>query len=345
LPHKQIGIGIIGCGRIGRLHAHNISRHVSKARLVGLADPFIEKGDMEWVRELGSPLTYTDYRDLLAHPDVDAVFICSPTTTHAEYLIEAATLGKHVFCEKPIDLRIERTEEALTVAREAGIVLQVGFNRRFDPSFANVRERCKAGEIGQIDIIKITSRDPEPPPIMYIEQSGGIFVDMSIHDIDMCRYIAGSEVTAVQAAGSVRADAAIGEAGDVDTAVLMLFFENGAMAVIDNSRQACYGYDQRIEVFGRLGMLRAENDTPTRVESFTGAGWQADKPHWYFPQRFERAFVREVEAFVDSVERRAAPMVGGEDGLAALLIAQAANQALRLQRRVVIDEIMEQKAA
>jgi len=237
-------------------------------------------------------------------------------------------------------MTLEGAEEALQVARSAGVLLQVGFNRRFDPSFANVRERYRSGEIGTVDIMRITSRDPEPPPsIDWIKSSGGLFHDMTAHDFDMCRYVAGSEIEAVCAAGAVRVDEAIGQAGDIDTCVVTLWLENGALCSIDNSREAVYGYDMRMEVFGRKGMLRALNETPTRVESVKSEGTLTDKPHYWFRERFPESMLRQAESFLDAVMTRSAPLVSGADALTALRVALAADISMREKRVVRVDEI------
>ncbi len=217
--------------------------------------------------------------------------------------------------------------------------MQVGFNRRFDHNFAEVQRAAAAGEVGKVQIVKITSRDPQPPPLDYVKVSGGLFLDMTIHDFDMARFLAGSEVTEVYAAADVLIDPAIGKAGDVDTAVVTLRFENGAIGVIDNSRQAAYGYDQRVEVFGTKGMLRAENDTATHVARMTAEGQHTDKPLWFFLERYTEAFVTESAAFVRALTEQSAAPVTGSDGLKAILIGLAATRSAKEHRPVKIEEI------
>ena len=265
--------------------------------------------------------------------------MCSSTDTHARIVEEAATAGKHIFCEKPIDLDVGRVRSALDAVRAAGVALQIGFNRRFDHNFSTVQDKVTAGEIGQVHLVKITSRDPEPPPAEYVRVSGGLFLDMTIHDFDMARFLAGSEVIAVSAAGVVLVDPSIGEAGDIDTAVVTLWFENGAIGVIDNSRQAVYGYDQRVEVFGSAGMVQAENDTSARVTRTGVEGSVSQKPLWFFLERYTQAFLSESEAFVAALREGTAPRVTGEDGLKPILIGLAAQKSLREARVVRVEEI------
>ncbi len=335
---KTIKIGIIGTGRIGRVHAMSLVRDVPGVEVTMVADPYVDNATA-WLDELGIAGRTTDYKEIIAKDEIDAVYICSVTSTHAMIMVEAARAGKDIFCEKPIDLDIAKVREALETVKECGVRLQLGFNRRFDPSFRAVRDRTAAGEVGPVDIIKISSRDPEPPPIEYVKGSGGMFLDMTIHDFDMARFLAGSEVTAVHAAAAVRVDPAIGEAGDVDTAIITLWFESGAMAVIDNSRAAIYGYDQRIEVFGRKGMLRAENNTPTRVEYFGPDSVSADKPLFFFLERYADAYSAESRAFVEAIRQGTEPEVTGIDGLLPLYIGTAAGRSYKEKRVVTIDEV------
>lgn len=250
---KTIKIGIIGAGRIGRVHAENIAKFVPEMEIKTIADPYMSQETVEFLRRLRVPNIVQDADVILNDPEIKAVVVCSPTDLHAEYAIKVARAGKDVFVEKPVDYRIERVREVITEAKKAGVKLQVGFNRRFDHNHRAVYEAVRAGKVGKVNLVKISSRDPEPPTIDYVKVSGGIFYDMMVHDFDMARFLAGSEVTEVFAYGGVLVDPAIGEAGDVDTAVVSLKFANGAMGVIDNSRKAVYGYDQRVEVFGSEG--------------------------------------------------------------------------------------------
>ncbi len=245
---KKLRIGVIGTGRIGRLHANNLVSSVKDADVVAVSDMNLPAAG-EVAEALQIPACYADYHEILNDPTIDAVFICSSTDTHSVISMEAARAGKHIFCEKPIDHDLDKIREVLKTVKEAGVLYQVGFNRRFDRNFKHIHEVVADGGVGEVQIVKVTSRDPEAPPISYVKVSGGIFVDMTIHDFDMMRYLSGSEVTEVSAVGACLVNPEIAEAGDVDTCIITLRFANGALGVIDNSRQAVYGYDQRVEVF------------------------------------------------------------------------------------------------
>ena len=257
---KAITVGLVGAGRIGRLHAENLAYRIPEAELVAVSDIFVEAAESV-AADLQIPAAYQDHRRLLEDESIQAVLICSSTDTHAQIMEEAAEAGKQIFCEKPIALDLGRIDQALDAVDQAGVKLQVGFNRRFDPNFRRAQEIVAAGEIGEPHLLRITSRDPEPPPVEYVKLSGGIFLDMTIHDFDMARFLMGSEVEEIYAAGGVLVDPEIGRAGDIDTAIVTLYFANGALGTIDNSRQAVYGYDQRVEVFGSGGMVAVSNNT------------------------------------------------------------------------------------
>jgi myo-inositol 2-dehydrogenase/D-chiro-inositol 1-dehydrogenase len=244
-------------------------------------------------------------------------------------MIECARAGKHIFCEKPIALDPDIIRNALAEVEKSGVKLQVGFNRRFDPNFAAVQEQIASGALGEPHIIRITSRDPAPPPAEYVASSGGLFMDMTIHDFDMARFLCGSEVTEVHAYGAVLVDPEIGKAGDIDTAVISLKFANGALGIIENSRKAVYGYDQRVEVFGAKGTAMADNNTPTSMVVLNESGTIRDKPLYFFLERYEKAFIAEMQAFVDAVRENESTAVSGTDGLAPVLIALAAQQSLK----------------
>ncbi len=246
----KINIGIIGAGRIGRLHAKSISYHIPGAKVLGITD-IIKDGLSDFAEELGIEKVYENHEELLDDPLIDAVLICSSTDTHADIAVKAAQKGKHIFCEKPVDLTPEKVLQVGEAVEKNNVFFQVGFNRRFDHNFAHIKNLVQAGEIGDVHVIKITSRDPAPPPAEYSAVSGGMFLDMTIHDFDMARFLADSEIVEVFANATCLVDPAIGEAGDVDTAVISLKFANGAIGVIDNSRQAAYGYDQRVEVLAQ----------------------------------------------------------------------------------------------
>ena len=329
---KTTTVGVLGAGRIGRLHTENLFR-MAGVRVKSIADPY---ADFDAWPPPGID-TGIDPSLVLDDPEIQAVLICSPTPTHADFTEAAATAGKHVFCEKPIDLDPERIRRTLEVVDAAGVRLQVGFNRRFDPTFSRVRQAVIDGDVGDIHIVKITSRDPEAPPVEYVQSSGGIFLDMTIHDFDMVRFLTGSEVEEVHAMGAVLIDPAIGEAGDVDTAVTTLKMANGALAVIENSRQAVYGYDQRVEVFGSKGSAEAGNETANRVTLSAGDGVRSDTPLYFFLERYQASFVAELEAFFACIRDDLEPPVGGRDGLMSVLVGLAAAKSMAENRPVKVE--------
>lgn len=336
---KQLNIGIIGAGRIGKVHMQSITYNVPTAKVLGITDVF-KDGLQELADKYGIEKVYDNYKEMLADKDVDAVLVCSSTDTHADISIEAAKAGKHVFCEKPVDLTPEKVQAVIDAVAQAGVKLQVGFNRRFDHNFAHVKNLINDGKVGNLELIKITSRDPEPPPAEYAAVSGGMFLDMTIHDFDMARFLAGSDVTEVYASATCLVDPAIGQAGDVDTAIINLKFENGALGVIDNSRRAAYGYDQRIEVFGSLGAAMASNDTPTNVTIMNSDGVTTDKPLYFFLERYMQSFRDEMVQFVDAVLNDKPTPTTGNDGLNSILVALAAKKSVKEGRPVKISEIM-----
>lgn len=335
---KQLQIGIIGAGRIGKVHAQSICRHVPAARVKIISD-VRQEGLREFADSLGIPRITGDYREILADREIDAVLICSPTTTHADLAMAAAGAGKHIFCEKPIDLDIRKIQQTIQAVRSANVKMQVGFNRRFDHNFSRIRQLISAGELGAVHIVRITSRDPAPPPLEYISQSGGIFLDMTIHDFDMALYLTGSPVREVYAATSVLIDPAIGTAGDADTAIVSLKFANGALGIIENSRQAVYGYDQRIEVLGANGAAEAFNDKATSVQLSSAAGVTTDKPLYFFLERYMASFSEEIRQFVDAIQAEKETPVTVEDGLEPVRIALAAKLSAAENRPVLLDEI------
>jgi len=336
---SPVNIGIIGAGRIGKVHAENIISSVPQGRLKAIADVNLTPEIEAWAKDLGVASVLKDPVDLLADKDIQAVLICSSTDTHANFVVAAAKAGKHIFCEKPVDLTVAKVRAALDAVEKAGVKLQVGFNRRFDHNFLRVRELVESGAVGTPQLIKISSRDPAPPALDYIAVSGGIFLDMTIHDFDMARYQAGSEVVEVYAAGANLIDPAIGKAGDVDTAIVTLRFESGALAVIDNSRQTAYGYDQRVEVFGGKGAAAAENDAPCTVKLSCESGVIGEKPLYFFLERYKESYVAEMRAFLDAVIHGKPTPVTGEDGLEDLRVGLAAKLSLAERRPVKLLEI------
>jgi myo-inositol 2-dehydrogenase / D-chiro-inositol 1-dehydrogenase len=337
-PEKTVRFGVIGAGRIGKIHAENLATRIPGVEVVAIADPVIQSA-RELAERLHVAKATADYHELLTDASIDAVAICSSTDTHAPILIEAAAAGKQIFCEKPIHAQIERIDAALAAVEKAGVKLQIGFNRRFDPNFRKVRQMVAEGKVGEVHILRITSRDPAPPPIEYVKVSGGIFFDMTIHDFDMARYLSGSEVEEVYVAGGVRVDPLIGEAGDIDTAVITLKFKNGAIGTIDNSRKAVYGYDQRVEVFGSKGMVAAANNTPDSTIYASADGVLSAKPLYFFLERYAESFLAEMREFVQAVRNGTPTPVTGADGRTPVLIAIAAARSYREGRPVCISEV------
>ena len=321
---NTLRIGIIGAGRIGRLHANNLKSRVPGAELVAVSDVYAPAAKA--VAAALGIAAYGDYHDILSDPAVDAVFICSSTDTHSPISIEAARAGKHIFCEKPIDHDLVKIKAVIEAVRTTGVKYQVGFNRRFDRNFKRVHEVVKQGGVGDVHIVKVTSRDPEAPTLSYVKTSGGIFLDMAIHDFDMVRYLTGSEVAEVSAFGACLVDPEIGRAGDVDTCTIMLRFENGALGVIDNSRQAVYGYDQRIEVFGSKGCVTADNETANNTTLYTADAVTREKPLWFFLERYNDAYIAEAQSFVEACLNDRETLVGVNDGLQPVLIGLAAKE-------------------
>jgi len=332
-------LGLIGAGRIGKLHGEIVTYNFPEVDIKTVADIYTDQAK-EWVEKLKIANLTSDYKDILKDPEIDAVLICSSTDMHAQMIIEAADAGKHIFCEKPIDFNIERIRQALRATEAAGVKLQIGFNRRFDHNFRKVREIVANGNIGDVHIVKITSRDPAPPPIEYVNVSGGIFLDMTIHDFDMARYLSASDVDTVFAQGAVLIDPEIGKVGDVDTAIITLTFKNGALGVIDNSRQAVYGYDQRVEVFGSKGCVDVRNDFPNSAVLSTADGVTREKPHYFFLERYKTSYVEELKAFIEAVTRDEETLVTGNDGLQPVLIGLAALRSLKENRPVAVQEIL-----
>ncbi len=335
---EVLNVGMIGAGRIGKVHAETLAYRVSAARLLAVADVDLAAAH-QVKRKLGVPVATDDYHVVLDNPEIDAVFICSATTTHAQFTEEAARAGKHIFCEKPIALDLEQIDCALEAVQKAGVKLQIGFNRRFDPNFRRVRRAIETGEIGEPALLHIISRDPAPPPVSYVKVSGGMFLDMTIHDFDMARYLIGAEVEEVYTQAGITVDPAIGEAGDVDTAVVMLKFANGVIGTIDNCRRASYGYDQRVEVLGSKGSIATANNYPNAAVASDGASVRRDLPLNFFMDRYTESFAVEVAAFVDAVLNDKPVPVGGYDGRAPVVMGLAAGKSHREGRPVKLSEI------
>ena len=324
---EKVNVGLIGVGRIGRLHARNLKYQIPGTKVLAVADIF-EESARETASQLEIPIAEKDYRILLDNADIDAVVICSSTDTHAQIIVEAAKAGKHIFCEKPIALDLDKIDQAIAAVKRSGVKLQVGFNRRFDPSFKKAKELVAKGTIGIPHLVRITSRDPEPPPIGYVKVSGGIFLDMMIHDFDMARYLLDQEVVELMAVGSCLVDPAIGEAGDIDTAIVTLKYEGGAWGTIDNSRKAVYGYDQRIEIFGSEGCVIVGNPRPTEVTINSDKDTISDKPLYFFIERYQDAYLAEMKEFIKCIQENKEPSVGGFDGKISVQMGYAAKESL-----------------
>ncbi|MBE7169354.1 MAG: inositol 2-dehydrogenase [Williamsia sp.] len=325
---EHVNIALLGMGRIGKIHFKNITQRFPRASVVAVADPQLDEAQFASQYGQGARF-FRNPEEAIGHPQVNAVLICTPTSSHADLVEKAATAGKAIFCEKPLDLSLERTAALVDRTGETGVKLMLGFNRRFDPDFMQARQSVAAGKIGEVHIVKITSRDPGLPPIDYIKNSGGLFMDMAIHDFDMARYISGKKVVEVYAKGLVRHDPAVADAGDIDTALTTLVFEDGTCAVIDNSRKAVYGYDQRLEVFGSNGMIQVENNQHHRNIISDAAGIHHALPLDFFMDRYEKSYLKEIELFIDALLHNKEMPVSGSDGLQATLIATAAKLSMQ----------------
>lgn len=333
----MINIGIIGVGRMGKIHLENLSRKIEGVHLIAAVNP--GKAGQTFAHDLGIPNVSNDIGIILNNPEIDAVLISSPSDTHSTYAVKAAEAGKAVFCEKPIDKSLDKARETVAAISALNVPLMIGFNQRFDINFAKVREAISDGKIGDLRNLHIISRDPQPPPISYIKQSGGLFKDMTIHDFDMARFIMGCEVVEVYASGNCLVDPAIGEAGDIDSATVLLKFENGAMATIENSRETKYGYDQRLEVFGSKGVIKVDNPLKSNVSFATETGSTFDRHLNFFMDRYESSYLEEIRVFVDALINNRPMPVTGEDGLKAMEIAEAANQSLKENRPVRLGKV------
>jgi myo-inositol 2-dehydrogenase/D-chiro-inositol 1-dehydrogenase len=325
---------VFGAGRIGRMHARNLAAH-PRARVKTIVDP-IARMAKAVAREVGAA-TAPDAATALADREIDAVMIASSTNTHVDLILASARMGKAVLCEKPIDLDIRRVDRCLAELREHRVPVAIGFNRRFDPTNRAIREAIRRGEVGRVEQIVITSRDPAPPPMAYIKTSGGLFRDMMIHDFDLARWLLGAEPVEVVAKASCQVDPKIARLGDIDSAMVILKTRDGALCQINNSRRAVYGYDQRVEVLGARGMVRSDNLRPTAILKSTEAATDAhDVLLPFFVERYAQSYAHEIDDFIDAVRSRRKPSAGVEDGRRALLLADAALQSHRTGRTVRI---------
>ena len=334
---ELVRIGLFGCGRIGRMHAELLARRVPGASLTAVYDAVPELAAEAGIALGASVAPSVDA--LLADRDVDAVAICSSTDTHVDLIVRAAQAGKAIFCEKPISLDLADVTRALDAVDAAGALLQIGFNRRFDPGHRSVRDAVARGDLGSLRLVRISSRDPSPPPLEYVAVSGGIFLDMTGHDFDMARFVTGSEVVEVYAQGSVQITPEIAQYGDVDVAVVQLTHADGVLTVIDNSREAVYGYDQRVEAFGSGGLAASDNVPVHGAIVRDAAGAHAAPLPYFFVERYEQSYIDQWSSFLRAVRRERAPEISGEDGRAVLVIGLAARQSLHEHRPVAVSEI------
>ncbi|MEM9327051.1 MAG: inositol 2-dehydrogenase [Bacteroidota bacterium] len=332
-----IKAGILGMGRIGKIHLENLLNRIPEADVLAVMNP--SEAGQQFARDRNVPNVSSDPRIIFDNAEINAVLICSPSDTHAAYITRAAEAGKAIFCEKPLDLSLEKIQEILALTEQHQVPMMVAFNQRFDPDFARIKSVLDEGKIGQLRTIKLTSRDPAPPPISYIKSSGGMFLDMVIHDFDNSRHLASSEVAEVYAKGFNWVDPAIGEAGDIDTAVILLTFETGATAIIENCRQAAYGYDQRLEVFGSKGMALADNNFKDTHLMMDEQGMHRGRLLDFFMDRYRDSYFHEMNAFIQAMSKGEKPPVDGTDGLRATEIALAANLSMEENRPVRIEEI------
>ncbi len=330
---KTITIGVIGAGRIGKLHIDNIIQYFPAIKIKAVSDPYLDEG---WAKQKSIPVLSREPDHIFSDPDINAVLICSPAPFHVPQIIAAAQAGKHIFCEKPIATDIDEINKALRAVAQANVKLQVGFNRRFDPNFARVRNIVRDNHIGSPHLLRITSRDPEIPSADYLKSSSGMFLDMTIHDFDMARFLIGSEIVEVYASGNVLINPVFHDCNDIDTAVINLKFANGTLGVIDNSRQAVYGYDQRVEVFGSQGAVHADNNTPTNTTLSSKEGIITEKPLHFFLERYKESYIAELQAFYQCIVNDETPAVTGKDGLLSVVIGMAAQQSMRENRPVQI---------
>lgn len=330
-------IGIIGCGRIGQTHAHNIVHRLTNATLVCVSDVF-ESAAIKCAHRFNVPTACTEAADLIANPAVQAVIVCSPTDTHADIIRQASDAGKHVFCEKPVDKSLAVIEGLADTVRQSGVKFFLGFQRRFDVHFQRCRDQLQDGRLGEARKLHLVSRDPSPPPVGYLKQSGGLFLDMSSHDFDMARFLMGSDIAEISAT-AVAGNADISSIGDFDNTLCTIKFENGAIGVIDNSRSSALGYDQRAELFGSKGSAFVGNVVPNTCEYTGEEGHYSDAPLNFFMERYKEAYVAEMSAFVDCVLNDKPVPVGIEDGRLTVIYAEAANVSVKEGRTVKVSEI------
>lgn len=335
--NRKVNIAVIGTGRIGSMHVANIVRSIPEANLSAICDIRLDVAQAV-ADEFGIQRVAKDYHDLLSDKDIEAYLISSSTNTHTFIMKDIAAAGKHIFCEKPLSMDLDSIDDALAAVEKAGVKLQVGFNRRFDKSFQHVHQVVDSGEIGRPCILRITSRDPELPAMEFLKVSGGMFLDMSIHDFDMARFLIG-DVEEIYATGGVLVAPELNEIGDIDTNIINLKFANGTLGTIDNSRQAVYGYDQRLEVFCSNGVAMATNETVNTTVVGNPSGFHSSRIPHFFMQRYAPCYVEEVKQFIECVREDKPVPVTGVDGRMAMVLGMAANKSLKENRPVKISEI------
>jgi myo-inositol 2-dehydrogenase/D-chiro-inositol 1-dehydrogenase len=332
-----INIGILGLGRIGKIHLENLCTRIEGVRVLAAMNP--SEPGRKFAEKFNVPLITDNADEVINHPDIHAILICTSTNVHADYVIKVAKAGKAIFCEKPLDLALGKVRETLDVVKASGVPLMLAFNQRLDPNFQEVKQALLQGKIGKLRSVHIISRDPGPPPIPYIKASGGLFLDMTIHDLDMARYLVGAEVKEVYARGYNLVDPEIGKAGDIDSAYLMLTFKNDVTVIIENSRHASYGYDQRLEVFGSEGMMKAENPLKTTNYFLDKNGVHLSRNLDFFIDRYAESYRIEMQTFIECLQKKTPMPITGDDGLQAMLVALAANISLKENRPVRLDEV------
>ena len=318
--------GVIGAGRIGQLHINYLNTH-KDVKIKWISDLYCDKME-DWIKKAGIENKTKNHMDIINDPEVDVVVICSPTDTHVNIIKESCAKGKHIFCEKPISLSIDEAKIALEAVKQSNVKLQMGFNRRFDKNFKELRDILNKGELGNIQTLRITSRDPEPPPVEYIKRSGGLFMDMMIHDFDMARYLMQSEITEVYATGGALVNPEIAQYDDIDTALVTLKFENGSMAMIENCRRSVYGYDQRVEVLGDKGAIDVGNEQTTTLNYHRAEGISKDNPPYFFLERYSDAYKVEMDGFIEAILNDTDVICSIEDGYKAQEIAVKCKESL-----------------
>ena len=331
----MLKVGLLGAGRIGQVHAAVVAAHEG-SKLAAISDVYAPAAE-ELAAKYHAQMRSSD--EIIADDAIHAVLIATSTDTHSDLIEEATQAGKAVMCEKPVDLSLERARACLKAVSATGRPVMIGFNRRFDPSFAAIRDSLAAGQIGKAELLSVTSFDPAPPPVEYIKVSGGIFRDMMIHDFDMTNFIMGETPVSISASGACLVDPEIGRAGDIDTAVVTLSYADGKLAVIKNSRRAAYGYDQRLELLGADGLLQAQNMLENTVVKSTGQGVISAKPTYFFIERYMPAYKAEWAAFVAAVQEGNDMPVSLQDGVQALAMAEAAQRSFDSSRPVRLADV------